>query len=227
MPLHVCLACMHMVKFLITRESQRLICIVLSTTIPIANDEVHNDVTFSTSQLTKNDDGKLIYEWESQGLKLELPPESTATVKLKTISSIDFELPKGSSQLSPVYWVECEGELGGPVLLELQHCVRALREERDLSHLKFAVSRVDGPNCKFELREGKFVGSSGKLEIAHFSAWRVVVVCSMKVCAALGLSPVLLASLYYQKLSPSVYMVNFVAVPHQEAWEQVLTCPLH
>ena len=188
-----------------------------------ASDEVHDEITFSTTQLTQSDDGKLIYKWESQGLKLELPAKSTATVKLKTISSIDFELPKGSSQLSPVYWVECEGELSGPALLELQHCVRAM-EERDLSDLKFAVSRVDGPSCKFELREGKFVGSSGKLEIAHFSAWRVVVV-SMQL--RVGLGPVLLASLYYQKLSPSLYMVNFVAVPHQEAWEQVLNCPLH
>ena len=196
---------------------------ILSTAIPIANDEVHNNVTFSTSQLAQNDNEKLIYKWEGQGLKLELPAKSTATVKLKTISSINFELPKGSCQLSPVYWVECEGELGGPVLLELQHCVRAM-EERDLSDLKFAVNRVGEHSCKFELREGKFFGSSGKLEIAHFSAWRVVVV-SMQL--RVGLGPVLLASLYYQKLSPSVYMVSFVAVPHQEAWEQVINCPLH
>ena len=195
---------------------------MLSTAVPIANDEVHNEVTFSTSQLAKNDDGKMIYKWESQGLKLELPAKSTVTSKLKTISSIDFELPKGLCQLSPVYWVECEGELGGPALLEIDHCMKALREERNLSHLKFAVSRVDGPSCKFELRDGEFVGSSGKLEIAHFSAWRVVVVCSMKIRVGLGLSPVLLASLYYQKLSPSVYMVSFVAVPHQSAWEKVL-----
>ena len=146
-------------------------------------------------------------------MKLELPAEIVATVKLKTISSIDFELPKGSSQLSPVYWVECLGELGGPALLEIQHCVRAANE-RGLSDLKLAVSRVDGLSCKFELREGKFDGSSGKLEIAHFSAWRVVVV-SMQICVGLG--PVLLASLYYQKLSSSVYMVNFVAVPQQAA----------
>ena len=39
------------------------------------------------------------------------------------------------------------------------------------ANLKFVVSRVDdvdhGSNCKFELRESDFVGSSGKLEIAH------------------------------------------------------------
>ena len=181
------------------------------------DNEVHDEITFSTTQLTQSDDGKLIYEWEGQGLKLELPAKSIATVKLKTISSINFELPEGSSQLSPVYWVECEGKLGGPALLEIRHCVRHANE-RELSDLKFAVSRIDGPSCKFELREGKFDGLSGKLKISHFSTWRVVVV-SMQV--RVGLGPVLLASLYYQKLSPSVYMVNFVAVPQQEAWEKV------
>ena len=153
-------------------------------------------------------------------MKLELPADSTATVKLKTVSSTHFELPKGSSQLSPVYWVECEGELNGSALLELQHCVEIL-EEGDLANLKFAVSRVDvdqGSDCKFELREGDFVGSSGKLEIAHFSAWRVVIVA---VQSALGLAPVLQVGLYYQKVSSSVYMVNFLVVPKQDAWEKV------
>ena len=97
---------------------------------------------------------------------------------MKTVSSIHFELPKGSSQLNPVYWVECEGELNGSALLELQHCVEIL-EERDLANLKFAVNRVDvgqGSDSKFELLEGDFVGSTGKLQIAHFSAWRVAIV---------------------------------------------------
>ena len=141
-------------------------------------------------------------------------------MKLKTVSSTQFELPKGSSQLSPVYWVECEGELNGSALLELQHCVEVI-EERDLANLKFAVSRVDvdqGSDCKFELREGDFVGSSGKLEIAHFSAWRVVIVAMQ---SALGLGPVLQVGLYYQKVSSSLYMVNFIAVPKQDAWEKV------
>ena len=189
-------------------------------------DEVHNEVTFSTSQLSQERDGKKIYEWEGEGLKLELPADSAATVNLKTVSSTHFQLPKGSSQLSPVYWVECEGELNGSALLELQHCVEVF-EERDLANLKFAVSRVDidqGSYCEFELREGDFVGSSGKLEIGHFSAWRVVIVA---VQSALGLAPVLQVGLYYQKVSSSMYIVNFLVVPKQEAWEKVkhiMTC---
>ena len=141
-------------------------------------------------------------------------------MNLKTVSSIHFELPKGSSQLSPVYWVECEGELNGSALLELQHCVEVV-EEGNLTDLKFAVSRVDvdqGSDCKFELREGDFDGSSGKLEIAHFPAWRVVIVA---VQSTFGLLPVLQVGLYYQKVSSSVYMVNFLVVPKQDAWEKV------
>ena len=195
-------------------------CTCLCSPMSNTANEVHNEVTFSTSQLSQENDGKKIYEWEGEGLKMELPANSAATVNLKTVSSIHFELPKGSSQLSPVYWVECEGELNGSALLELQHCVEIL-EEGDLANLKFAVSRVDvdqGSDCKFELREGDFVGSSGKLEIAHFSAWRVVIVA---VQSALGLAPVLQIGLYYQKVSSSVYMVNFLVVPKQDAWEKV------
>ena len=142
-------------------------------------------------------------------------------MNLKTVSSTYFELPKGLSQLSPVYWVECEGELNGSALLELQHCMEVVEEENNLTDLKFAVSRVDvdqGSNCKFELREGDFVGSSGKLEIAHFSAWRVAIVAMQ---SAFGIAPVLQIGLYYQKVSSSVYMVNFLVVPKQDGWEKV------
>ena len=183
-------------------------------------DEVHNEVTFNTSQLNQENDGKKIYEWKGEGLKLELPADSAATVNLKIVSSAHFQLPKGSSLLSPVYWVECEGELNGSALLELQHCVEVVKKE-NLANLKFAVSRVDvdhRSNSKFELREGDFVGSYGKLEIAHFSAWRVAIVA---VQSAFRLAPVLQVGLYYQKLSSSVYMVNFLVVPKQDAWEKV------
>ena len=160
-------------------------------------------------------------------MKLELPANSTATMKLKTVSSVRFELPKGSSQLSPVYWVECEGELNGSALLELQHCVEVV-EETNLSDLMFAVSRVDvdqGSDCKFELREGDFVGSSGKLKIPHFSAWRIGIVAHIKSTIERIWKPLpavlLQVGLYYQKVSSSVYMVNFLAVPKQDAWEKV------
>ena len=160
-------------------------------------------------------------------MKLELPANSTATVKLKTVSSVRFELPKGSSQLSPVYWVECEGQLNGSSLLELQHCVE-VAEETNLGNLMFAVSRVDvdqGSDCKFELREGDFVGSSGKLKIPHFSTWLVGIVARIKSIFGRPLKPLpvlLQVGLYYQKVSSSVYMVNFLAVPKQDAWEKVI-----
>ena len=197
-------------------------CTCLCSPMSNTADEVHNEVTFSTSQLSQENDGKKIYEWEGEGLKLKLPTDSVATVNLKTVSSTHFELPKGTSQLSPVYWVKCEGELNGSALLELKHCVEVV-EEGNLANLKFAVSRVDvdhRSNCEFELREGDFVGSYGKLEIANFLAWRVVIVA---VQSTIGLAPhaVLQVGLYYQKVSSSVYMVNFLVVPKQDAWEKV------
>ena len=179
-------------------------CSVSSVSAGSLYGPVPPSLTAATSiESSQENDGKKIYEWEGEGLKLELPADSAATVNLKTVSSIHFELPKGSSQLSPVYWVECEGELNGSALLELQHCVEIL-EERDLANLKFAVSSVDvdqGSNSKFDLREGDFVGSSGKLEIAHFLAWRVAIVAMQ---SSLGLPSVLQVGLYYQKVSPAI-----------------------
>ena len=100
-------------------------------------------------------------------MKLELPADSTATVKLKTASSVHFELPKGSSQVSPVYLVECEGDCDGSALLEIQHCVEVV-QEKNLADLKFAVSKVDvnqESNCKFELREKATL-------LDHLESWR-------------------------------------------------------
>ena len=44
----------------------------------------------------------------------------------------------------------------------------------------------------------------------------------MALQSTFGLAPVLQVGLYYQKLSSSVYMVNFLVVPKQDAWEKVI-----
>ena len=44
-----------------------------------------------------------------------------ASFTLKIVSSSKFHMPEGVEQLSPVYWVESEGEMGGPMEIELQH----------------------------------------------------------------------------------------------------------
>ena len=168
------------------------------------------------------EDGKLYYEWKGHGLTLELPEKCSATFNLKTVSSNKFKLPKEIKQLiSPVYWIESEGDLGGPVGLVLQHYVTgALHDLRN--GLRFAECRVENGKSSrsFKFRDdGVFTENShGKLEIEHFSAWRITI---GMLNTALGLSTRFIASLYYQQVSPSTYLINFVVVPWQEAYERV------
>ena len=128
-------------------------------------------------------------------------------------------MPKDIEQLSPVYWVESRGELKGSVELELEHSAEVMQDLKDPG-MRFAICRrKDGESSyNFELCEGQFISSHGKLKIQHFSIWRVAVV---HLRSALGVPQPFLANLYYQRVSPTTCMINFIIVPRQEAWEKV------
>ena len=182
---------------------------------------VHHDINVDTSEICAYN-GKKSYEWEDHGLKLELPAECSARFNLKTVSSNMFELPSKVEQLSPVYLVESDGEVGGPVGLQLQHCAEI---KDDQQHgLLFAVNKVGGDesSLKFELHEGQVSTSSyGKLEWTHFETALRVAVVHKKSESALMSSQIFQSSLYYQQVSKSKFMINFVVVPRQKAWEKV------
>lgn len=164
--------------------------------------------------------GKKSYEWDEHGLKLELPAECTAKFSLNTVSSNKFNLPENTEQLSPVYRIESEGELGGPVKLELQHSTYVTEDDQQHG-LKFAVSKMEfgKSSCEFDLHEGQFdIGSYGKLEINNLKAARVAIIQSEP---ATGPCQILQASFFYQQVSKHKYMINFVVVPRQKAWEKV------
>ena len=103
--------------------------------------------------------------------------------------------------------------------LELEHSAEVMQDLQDPG-MRFAICRKkDGESsCSFELCEGQFISSHGKLEIQHFSIWRVVVV---RLRSAIGVPQLFLANLYYQSVSPTTCMINFLIVPRQEAWEKV------
>ena len=186
----------------------------------VAPEVVHDVVLVSSTELKVDTSGKKTYEWEDHGLKLELPSETDASFNLKTVSCGNYELPKEFEQLSPVYTMETKGELGGPVGLELQHCAEVKEEGQQLG-MMFAVSKVEegGSSSSFMLRDGQFsTGTThGKVEV-EFPNWRAAVVRRKN---AVGPSPVFLASLYYQQLSPTMCLIHFIIVPKQDAWEKV------
>lgn len=182
-------------------------------------EEVFDEV--SVESYTESN-GKNCYEWKDHGMKMELPAGCTVKFKLKTVSSDKFDLPEETQQLSPVYWVESKGKVEGAVGVELQHSAEVTQEGQK-NGLRFAMCKVElGMSTrKFELEKGEFShGSYGKVKVNQFSiaTWLVTIV---RYNSATDLSPVFLANLYYQKMTKSIGMMNFIVVPRQDAWEKV------
>ena len=156
----------------------------------------------------------LIYQWEGHGLRLQLPEGSACSFGIKAVQSSRFELPKGTELVSPVYLVSSEGEVGGAVGVELQHCAR-VKEEEQWSGLSFVVCKVEKaePPYQFELCEGQFRSSSsyGKMEL-EFSTKLVAIVRIL-----MGWGPtadfMFQAKLYYLKQQQSTTLLHFVIVP--------------
>ena len=180
---------------------------------------VYDEVSVRSSEIRVVDNGKKSYKWKDRALKLELSAVSTASFTLNIVSSSKFDLPEGVEQFSPVYWVESEGELGGPVEVELQHS-GIVTQDIQKEGLKFAVCTAEDEESSynFELCEGQFDHSHGKLEIEHFCHKQVVVVRKL---SAVTIQQLFLANLYTERVSPTTFLITFIIVPRQEAWEKV------
>ena len=122
----------------------------------------------------------LTYQWEGHGLRLQLPEETTASFSIRAVCSSRFELPEGTELVSPVYWVTCEGEVGGWVRVEVQHCAR-VRQEGQWSGLSFAVCKVEKaePPYWFELHDGQFSSRSsyGRVEVKFSRSLVAIIRC--------------------------------------------------
>lgn len=161
----------------------------------------------------------LIYHWKGYGLTLQFPEETKASLRLKVVSSCNFELPEGTELVSPVYSVSCEGKVGGPVGVELQHCARA-REEGQHSGLKFVVCKAEPP-YKFELVEGLFSSSSsyGRMEVKFSGKYMAVVrwILGWPDAEQSTADLMFLAKLYYHQYQQSKATVHVVIVPKVDA----------
>ena len=172
-----------------------------------------------------------IYQWEGYGLSLHVPKGTKANFTLKAVSSKKFKLPEGTELVSAVYWVSCEGKVGGPVGIEMQHYAR-VRQEGMCSCLSFAISKPKLP-YRFELCEGQFRSGSnyGRMEMS-FSDLILTTVKRIEVEMPLAFVKKLLhwgrdtvtadpkfqAMLYYELLQQST-IVHFVIVPYLHTFQ--------
>ena len=119
------------------------------------------------------------FEWEGYGLKLHVPDKSLpsgieeARVNIRASVSGQFQLPKNTDLLSPVFWISAPCKFTNPVTLEIQHC--ALREDEtvlsDLSFVSTMCSQRDLPYRFKQLDGGVFTThtSYGSIQLDHFS----------------------------------------------------------
>ena len=118
------------------------------------------------------------FEWEGYGLKLHIPEGSRPVgmrecqINIKASLNGQFQLPKDTDLLSPVFWISAPCKFTKPVTLEIQHC--ALRHEAVLSDLSFVsakCSQKDLPYMFKQLDGGVFTkhSSYGTIQLKHFS----------------------------------------------------------
>ena len=119
------------------------------------------------------------FEWKRYGLKLKVPEGSLpggmgeCSFNIKASLSEQFQLPKDSELLSPVFWISAPCKFTKPVTLEIQHC--ALRKDRKvLSDLNFVYAKCSQKNLPYRFEQldgGVFTihSSYGSIQLNHFS----------------------------------------------------------
>ena len=121
------------------------------------------------------------FEWKDYGLKLHVHkgsfPAGMEECKIGMSLSGQFQLPRDSDLLSPVFWLSAPCKFTLPVTLEIQHC--ALREdEATLSNLSIISARCSQKDLPYIFREvdgGVFTTKSsyGYIQLSHFSGFAV------------------------------------------------------
>lgn len=156
-------------------------------------------VLAETKFLFRGDKSALIYTWGGYGLRLHVPAGSSASFTARVIHSENLELPEGTESVSPMFWVSSEGEVTGPVGVEIEHWAE-ITDEEGYSHLGFMGYKLE-KQAPFELKEyrGQFSSSLnfGRIDV-DFSEWWFTIKRTLRRNA-----PMFQAKLYYRIMQPS------------------------
>ena len=134
------------------------------------NAEKETQLTITNSRQT--------FVWKGYGLKLNIPPHAlpdntqSCTITIKASLSGQYQLPRNTELVSPVFWLKCYPmcKFRTPLTLEIQHCAPLT----NTSHLFIARALCTQPNLPYEfklLRGGIFstYSSYGVIDLNHFS----------------------------------------------------------
>ena len=124
-----------------------------------------------------------LFEWKGYGFKLHVPEGSLPAgvsgcrIKIRASLSGQFQLPKDSDFISPVFWITAPCKFTKPVTLEIQHC--AFREhDTTLCNLSFVSAKCSQKDLPYRFRQvdgGVFTlhSSYGSIQLSHFSGFGI------------------------------------------------------
>ena len=125
------------------------------------------------------------FEWKGHGLKLSVPEDVLPSDQLECVIDLkasfagQFEFPKGSQLVSPIYWLCCRQKFQHSVTLEINHCA-AIQSQAECSYLRFIAAKCSQKELPYKfklLSKGVFnPGSSyGSIEVKQFSLYGTII----------------------------------------------------
>ena len=160
------------------------------------------------------------FEWKGHGLKLSTPEdvllsdEAECVIDLKASYAGQFEFPKGTQIVSPVYWLSCKQKFQHSVTLEINHCA-AIQSQAECSYLRFIVAKCSQEELPYKfkfLRKGVFNhGSSyGSIEVKQFSLFGNVTIIEQPDQFVLPPPRQYFAQIYYMVKGMNRWQLDFV-----------------
>ena len=172
------------------------------------------------------------FNWIDYGMKLHIPQGSLPTklehckLHIKVGLSGQFSLPKNTSLVSAVYWVDSEPrcKFSEAITIEIQHCAKPMQSSR-LSFVRAKCSQKDLPYTFKTMDGGKFTqqtnfGCISLHEFSILSILRSFFVVEDQQQQTLDEDPYYHASFYYIG-KPTSWKVHFVVTAELDAYHAV------
>ena len=176
------------------------------------------------------------FEWKGHGLKLSVPEDALPSDQVECVIDVkasyagQFEFPKGTQLVSPVYWLSCQQKFQRSVTLEINHCA-AIQSQAECSYLRFVAAKCSQEELPYKfklLSKGVFNhGSSyGSIEVKQFSLFGNVIDLTVEHADQFVQPPSqqYFAQIYYMVEGANKWQLDFVVAWNLEDRIKVSQC---
>ena len=175
--------------FYMQNSLHNFICLTIATIDSVDDTEVRGDtaelrgIDILCEVKLKVTNSPQLFEWKSYGLRLNIPPGSlpshikSCTITIRASLSGQYQFPRNTHLVSPVFWLQCEPycKFKSLLILEIQHCA-PLQNSSSLLMAKAQCTQKDLPYSFKTLHKGTFIETSsyGSIALDSFSGTGVV-----------------------------------------------------